>query len=124
MVYPPTGSTAYEREMSTLPTLLLEYDPPLPFYTEFDTSGNNNSKCNIITNRKLNLMTIKMFRPNHHSPSSCILLKHVIHRFNKVVLVHAMTAVLVILTGFLFLSCLAKKSMGAFLCLALISADW
>ena len=30
MVYPPTGSTAYEREMSTPPTLLLEYGPPLP----------------------------------------------------------------------------------------------
>ena len=29
MVYPPTGSTAYEREMSTLPTLLLEYGPSL-----------------------------------------------------------------------------------------------
>jgi len=31
VVYPPTGSTAYVREMSTLPTLLLEYGPPLPF---------------------------------------------------------------------------------------------
>ena len=29
VVYPPTGSTAYEREMSTPPTLLLEYGPPL-----------------------------------------------------------------------------------------------
>ena len=31
VVYPPTGSTAYERKMSTAPTLL-EYGPPLPFY--------------------------------------------------------------------------------------------
>jgi len=30
VVYPPTGSTAYEREMSTLPTLLLGYGTPLP----------------------------------------------------------------------------------------------
>jgi len=29
VVYPPTGSTAYEREMSTPPTVLLEYSPPL-----------------------------------------------------------------------------------------------
>jgi len=29
VVYPPTGSTAYERD-STPPTLLLEYGPPLP----------------------------------------------------------------------------------------------
>jgi len=29
VVYPPTGSTAYEREMSTPPTLLLDYGPPL-----------------------------------------------------------------------------------------------
>ena len=28
--YPPTGSMAYDREMSTPPTLLLEYGPPLP----------------------------------------------------------------------------------------------
>ena len=31
VVYPPTGSTAYEREMSTPPTLLLEYGPPFSF---------------------------------------------------------------------------------------------
>ena len=31
-VYPPTGSTAYEREMSTPPTLLLEYGLPLAFF--------------------------------------------------------------------------------------------
>jgi len=31
-VYLPTGSTDYERDMSTPPTLHLEYDPPLPFY--------------------------------------------------------------------------------------------
>ena len=30
VVYPPTGSTAYEREMSTSSTLLLEYGPHLP----------------------------------------------------------------------------------------------
>jgi len=30
VVYPPTGSTAYEREMSTPATLFLEYGPPLP----------------------------------------------------------------------------------------------
>ena len=29
VVYPPTGSTAYVRETSTPPTLLLEYGPPL-----------------------------------------------------------------------------------------------
>jgi len=29
--YPPTGSTAYEREMSTPLTLLLEYGPPFSF---------------------------------------------------------------------------------------------
>ena len=33
VIYPPTGSTAYERKMSTPPTLLLEYGPPLPFFT-------------------------------------------------------------------------------------------
>jgi len=29
VVYPPTGSTAYEKEMSTPSTLLPEYGPPL-----------------------------------------------------------------------------------------------
>jgi len=30
-VYSPTGSMAYVREMSTLPTFFLQYGPPLPF---------------------------------------------------------------------------------------------
>jgi len=38
-VYLPTGSTAYEREMSSPPTLLLEYGPPSSF--AFTNNGNN-----------------------------------------------------------------------------------
>ena len=34
MVYPPTGLTAYVREMNTPPTLLLGYGPPLPCFLE------------------------------------------------------------------------------------------
>jgi len=37
VVYPPTGSTAYGRETSTPPTLLLEYGPHLPLSNR-DTS--------------------------------------------------------------------------------------
>jgi len=47
VVYPTTGSTVYEREMSNPPMLLLEYGPPLlcrfikVWYTQFIQHSNN-----------------------------------------------------------------------------------
>ena len=45
VVYPPTGSMAYVREISTLPTLLLQYGTPLPFSQE---SANTSYQCHIV----------------------------------------------------------------------------
>jgi len=50
VVYPPMGSTAYETDMSTPPTLLLEYGPPLPTTAELQVSQTNS--C--FTNRNRN----------------------------------------------------------------------
>ena len=58
VVYPPAGSTAYEREMSTPPTLLFEYGPPLPLPWRLAVwlSGNALASINVVALRQTRLV--------------------------------------------------------------------